>query len=439
MNINKIKILRYVLVFISIILNFLFYKTMGIFFLIMGVTVDSIKSELFSFSFQKKNKLIFLIACLPVLFSLMATMGNFNTVTKIDTEKVITEEWENHQKLIDTQQKIVNEAQKNLDNMPTLDEYKGDISSLHSTNLTKITKEYNTKNEELNNILNVENQKLIEIQSKNIEKYKTVEVEPKEGYLLLFNNISNLIGVDKLILIQLISILFAVTLETTIIILTQMDSEKKEDSQEYILQDAIKKISIESTQTIIEQLKNLNKNQSSDERLDKKSEVQTSSSSSNEKINQSNPIFKDQIKNIGLDKSKDFNEVREVACNNDSQSLSLESKDQNVKMKQSSSSDKDQIRLDKDKSSDKKIGFQTSSSDDNKKIGFEVLNPKLEQIKKYLIENKMQGKQFPVAKITDFMNCKRYEIDDLKPLLISEKIIYKSNTKSYKVNEKLGE
>ena len=439
MKINKSKVLRYILVVLSTILNFLFYSTMGLFFMVLGVTFDLVKSEMFEMGIKRKSKIIIIVGILFSSISLIATMGNVNNKVTIETEQVITDEWNNNQKLIEIQQNIVDKAQKNLDDMPTLDDYKGNISSLHSTNLAKITKEYNDKNEELTNIVKEENNKLIELQSKNIEKFKEIESKNQKGYILLFKNLSEVSKIDTVNLIVILGLILALLLEISIFILTKEDSEdKKELTESDILQDAVKKISLQSTQSLIDLIQNTQKNQSSDERSDKKSELQSSSSSSDEKISQSNPIFEDQMKKIGLDKSKDFDKVREVACNNDSQSLSLESKDENVNMKQTSGSDKDQIRLDKDKRSDKKIGFQTSSSDEDKKIGFELQNPKLDKIKNYLIDNKMQGKQFPVAKLTEYMNCKRYEIDDLKPLLISEKIIYKSNAKSYKVNEKLG-
>lgn len=67
------------------------------------------------------------------------------------------------------------------------------------------------------------------------------------------------------------------------------------------------------------------------------------------------------------------------------------------------------------------------------KIGFDNKEPMIVKIVEFLKNENMQGKQFPTAKVSDYLKCKRYEIDQLKPKLIEEKIIYKCNSKSYRV------
>lgn len=431
---NKLsKYLYYGFIGTAIVLSFIFYKSLSIFFIILGVTFDIAKPIVLHQGFKNKNKIYLGLAFILIIFSLIASMGNFMNFTAIETKQVITDEYNNNTKAIESQKNIVSQLEKSFNKL-NIKDYTSNMNEYHTTNITKVTNEFIKVKKEMQESIKKENDKLITLQNKKIKKYKTIEIDSNQGYHNLFNNISEQINIDKDKILLGFSFLFAIILETLIIIFTHINCEnqnEKEITPEDIMNEALKENSLKQAKYIVDNLKNEKRlvdlnNESSNEKDQIKDQVQVQI----EKINQSNVEDQVQIQKIKKVDVEVEDKVREVACENENQSLKFESKDQIKSSTNVQSSTKDQKRS----SSKQKIGFQSSSSDKrSNKIGFNNQEPMIVKIVKFLKDENMQGKQFPTAKVSDHLKCKRYEIDQLKPKLIEEKIIYKCNSKSYRV------
>jgi len=422
-------ILYYGFIGIAVILSFIFYRSLGIFFIILGVTFDIAKPVIIYKGLEKKNRVYLGLALILISFSLIASMGNFMNFTAIKTKQIITTEYNNNIKAIELQKNVISDLQKSYNEL-SINDYTGNMNQYHTTNIAKVTNEFMKIKKEMQESIKKENDKLITLQNKKINKYKTIEIDNDKGYHKLFNNISKQTNVNKSKILLIFSFLFAIMLESLIVIFSHIycnNKTEKEITPNDIMQEALKEKSLKQAKELANNLKNESElSNGVNETSNKKDQVQDQL----EKINQSFDKDQVQIKKIGKSDLDVEDEVLEVACSNDSQSLSLKHKDQIKSSTDLERSTKDQKRS----SSKQKIGFQSSSS---KKIGFDYSDTTITKIVKFLKDNNMQGKQFPIAKITLFMGMKRYEVDNLKPKLLEEKVIYKNNSKSYRVSEDL--
>jgi len=240
---NKFGIGNKILIGISLLLSWNFYKDFFIALLILFIVFELLKSDLISKSYlniKNKtnitfNKIVMGMGIIMCTFSFIGTVGNlindYETIKEDSIKKIETKEWLTNKEEQKTLKQELAIYEKELTNYPTIEELTKNIPSNHSTNIKTITNNwFSNKKKNTDNIVST-NKKLTQkiAESKKLTQYKTVKkVNHNKSYTNLFDKISNIISCKTDLLMLLLFVTIGLLLELSIIVTKLLSLEYKE-------------------------------------------------------------------------------------------------------------------------------------------------------------------------------------------------------------------
>ena len=217
-------IFHWVLLSVAFYFSYNFYSDMLLGLLITGLTFELLKPYLSVEAFEETNskkKIVYLFFLIVIIgLSLLATCSsitnNYHELIKGGSKNVETKEWSQQKKKEELVKVEIERLKEEIKNYPGLKEYIDEVPGTHSTNRTKLTKQWQSGKDSLNENLKKTNEKYNSILDgySSIKEFKVVASdETFKSYTKLFELISEKIGVKPDYIVIGISLILALLIE----------------------------------------------------------------------------------------------------------------------------------------------------------------------------------------------------------------------------------
>lgn len=221
-------ILHWTLVGIALYFSVTFYSDMLVGLLIAGVVFELMKPSLFQEGTHKKSLkgMAFLVlGSIFIFLSLLATCSaltnNYHSLLDGGTKKITTQAYTSKKQHENNIRAEIKNLKQQLDEYPTIEQFQNNIPSNHSTNLTKVTSDWQKGKQSIQDKLDNANRQLNTIieEYTKIKQYEIVKVEGQyKSYTKLFELISKKINVNADYIAIFVFVLIAILIELGIVI-----------------------------------------------------------------------------------------------------------------------------------------------------------------------------------------------------------------------------